>query len=701
MTRRASQIALALTLGLAAAGSPLRAQGAPAATSGELQVTLQTGGQEWVRRDGTVELVLSRWPAAGEGRLAVLLGPTDVTDLFAQRGSTLVYRPELLPLPPGQHEIVVYLVTPQGAWREIGRFPLRVLRPGGVETATLTPRLDLNLKGQLDEHHEPADNAPPRSTYQDGTSQLDLQATATRGGWTIAPAINVMGVTYRPEALRYSLEGDDAPQVDLSSYGLRLSRGRGWVHLGHLTYGDHKYLVTGFNSRGAELYAPLGKAVDVTLTAANGTQIVGWDNPLGLEEQHHRIYSGKLGFELLPSRAGALRVEATYLDGSVLPQFGFNSRDVNDAEESDGWGARLLGSNASQRLRFEGGYASSTFTNPESRDPQLTAGLDVVPVRPERRDARYGSLTLGLLQKTWQSGKSANVNLTVRHDRVEPLFRTVATYVQADRQEDAGELQANLGPLAIQGSYTRNRDNLDGIPTILTTKTRRSAANLALPLAQLGKGDKPRPWLPQLTYTFDRTHQFGEGVPPDSGFSASHVPDQVSLQQSVGVDWQGSRWRFGWRTNLSDQDNRQIGRERADLYGRAHMVTLGFTPWQPLDVTLDGGFERNESEELQRVDETRRLGLNLLWRITERMTVTAIGSRTRRSDEPRTQEGEDWSADVQWAWRFEKRREQHGWSGQIFLRWYDQESDAFDRVFFFDTHREGWTLTSGVNFSLF
>jgi hypothetical protein len=683
-----------------AASAPLSAPSAaaaPEAPAPAFQIALSTGGHEWVRRDGTVEIKLDRWPTAGEGRLAVLLGPTDVTDLFQQRGAdTLAYRPELLPLPPGEHEVVVFLVPPQGAWRELGRFPLRVLRAGGLQRASLARRLDLTAKAQLDQRHRPADSAPPRGNYQDGSLQIDVQASVARGGWQLDPTLNVVGVTHRPEALRFASQGDGAPPVDLSAYGLRLSRGRGYAHLGHLSFGEHKLLVSGMSSRGLQLVAPLGRQLDVSLAAVHGTQMVGWDNPLGIEEEHHRILAGRIGFELVPARAGALRVEAAYLDGSVLPQFGFNARQVNDAETSDGWGLRLLGASAAQRLRFEGGWATSTFDNPAAFDPQLAGDLEVVAVEPESRDGHYGSLTLGLLRKSWASGRSAALDLTLRHDRVEPLYRTVAAFVQADRQEDAGELQLTVGPLAISASHARSRDNLDGVPSILTTRTRRNAGNLALPLGQLGAPGTQRAWLPLLTLSLDRTHQFGDGVPPDSGFAASHVPDQVSVQGSLGLDWSGERWRFGYRHNRSDQDNRQPGRERADLRAEAHQLTLAFTPLAAFDLGFDLGHEESESVEQQRRERTRRYGLNTLWRITERMTLAANASQSERHDEPRTGESEDWSADVQWAWRFER----DGMSGQLYLRWYDQESSAFDRLFGFATERAGWTLTTGVNFGL-
>ena len=104
----------------------------------------------------------------------------DRTELFRRTDKGLAYRPELMPLPVGESEIVVYLVSPAGEWRELGRLPLRVLRPGGVESASVTPRLDLGVKAQIAEEHSPPENRPPRDNYEDLTFQLDLQSSATR-----------------------------------------------------------------------------------------------------------------------------------------------------------------------------------------------------------------------------------------------------------------------------------------------------------------------------------------------------------------------------------------------------------------------------------------------------------------------------------------------------------------------------------------
>ncbi len=666
----------------------------------DIGIQLFTGGQEWVRRDGTVELLFTRWPAVEEGQLAVVVGNMDRTELFRRTERGLAYRPELMPLPVGQNEIAVYLVGPGGEWRELGRLPLRVLRPGGIEAASVTPRLDLGVKAQVAEDHSPPENRPPREDFEDLTFQLDIQSSAQRGGWTLEPKMNVVGSSFQQEALRFGSEGENAPQADLSAYGVGLARGGTSLQLGHLSYGEHRLLMQGFATRGLQLTLPLGNRTRFALVAANGSQVVGWDNILGLQESEHRLYTGTLGVELL-ARPGGLRVEGSYLDGKLQPLFGFNQGVVNDSEEARGWGARVLAASPSQRLRLEAGYARTRFVNPE--DPALSQGSSLVPVVEEERAARYADLTLGLLQRSLGPRGTATVNLVLKHNYVEPLYRTVGAFVQADRDENAAELQATVGPAVVQVMTGRWEDNLDDIATVMTTRNRRQAANLAVPLGQVWtRAEGPRNWLPLLSYTLDRNHQEGLGVPPGSGLQPNHVPDQVASNQTAGLDWQAGSYRWGVRLGWSDQDNRQPGRERADFETTTQTLTAGGTLGAPLDLGIELTRERADNLELATQRTNLRYGLNLTWRIVERLAFTSIVSRSAAEDRDHTSESNAWNADLQLAWAFERRRgERHGTSGQIFLRWLDQSADSFDRTFGSATDTELRTLNAGLTVSLF
>jgi hypothetical protein len=673
---------------------------AGAAHGQDIAISLFTGGQEWVRRDGSVELVFTRWPAIEEGQIAVVVGNMDRTELFRRTERGLAYRPELMPLPVGQSEIAVYLVGPRGDWRELGRLPLRVLRPGGVESASLTPRLDLGVKAQIAEEHSPPENRPPRENFEDLTFQLDLQSSAARSGWTLEPRFNVVGSSFEQEALRYSSEGEEAPRADLSAYGVRLSHGRASVQLGHLSYGENRLLMQGFATRGLQLTLPLGARASVALVAANGSQIVGWDNILGFQESEHRVLTGTVGVEML-ARPGGLRLEGSYLDGKLQPLFSFNQSFVNDSEHAQGWGGRILAATPAQRFRLEGGYARTSFENPD--DPTLSQGATLVPVAEEERDARYLELHFGLLQRSLGERGTATVNLSLKHNRVEPLYRTVGAYVQADRDETSAELQTLVGPAALSLAAGRWQDNLDDLSAVITTRNERQGANLALPLGQIWPRDTgPRNWLPVASYTLDRNHQRGLGIPPGSGLRPDHIADQVSLNQAAGLDWQAGSYRLGLRFGWSDQDNRQLGRERADFETATQALTAGGTLWKPLDLGVELARERSENLEQDTTRTQLRYGLNMTWRIVGRLAFTSIVSLSDAEDGAHTSESNAWNADLQLSWGFEHRRgERHGFSGQLFLRGLELAADSFDRTFGFATDTEQRTLNAGLTLSLF
>ncbi|MCI0416211.1 hypothetical protein L0222_25840 [bacterium] len=665
----------------------------------EISLTANFLAKGWISRNETLELQMSRPLNPSDGRLAVFIGTTDMTNLFETNGTSLKYIPQILPLPAGEKEVIVYRVTSEQQWIEVGRFPIKVLTRGGFEKATFTPKIDLNNKGQLDENHDPATNAPPRSTYQDFGMQSNFQSEFVRGDFTLTGQANVIGTSYENEALRFATEGKDAPLIDLSSYVISLQKGPAGISLGHVSFGSNPHLINSFSSRGISGIYRFGKAADLSMAAINGTSIVGWDNFVGLNSRKHQILSATFGLELNRSRPGGFRVEASILDGSVLPLTNFNQNVVNDAEESRGAALRVQFSDASQRLRLEGGYTRSKFINPN--DPLLSQGVNLVPVREEDKDARYLDLSYGILQnKVLKGSKTANFTLTYRHERAEPFFKSVAAFVQADRMQNVFEVQGTFADISIQINHSRSQDNLDDVPSILKTLTRGNTISLGFPLQTLfgGPGGQgPNPWWPAVTYAYNRTHQFGDSLPVNSDFAVTHVPDQISGNHSASADWQLTRWRFGYRLGQSSHDNRQTGRENADLRNLIHTFTLGLNPKTRLSMNFDVNLERAKNNESGRLDLTRRFGLNLNWQATDRFAVSSILNTTRAHDEADTSKNKSYGINLETSYRFGIFKASQG---QLYLRYANQVGETNDQIFGINQRLEGWTITSGVNFSL-
>src|SRR5262249_24204522 len=115
-----SPVSLVL-LGLTAAVAVALPSATPAVTSSGQEsniqaLTVQAGfaDKRLIAPDEPIELTVNRQLAQGEGRLAVVVGATDLTDLFVLSARSLKYSAgKSFPLPLGATELAVYLVAPR------------------------------------------------------------------------------------------------------------------------------------------------------------------------------------------------------------------------------------------------------------------------------------------------------------------------------------------------------------------------------------------------------------------------------------------------------------------------------------------------------------------------------------------------------------------------------------------------------------
>jgi hypothetical protein len=149
-----------------------------------------------------INLNLNRPLEPAEGRLAVFIGSTDMTALFTSTPKGLSYAPKSLPLPTGENQMTIYLVSRNDEWKEIAQFTLHVSnnqpagatqnasqqntagkatqkKPNGIakrfgfDKFAVVPSLTLSLESQPAESHFPDSTRPDRPTYAD----FDLQGT--------------------------------------------------------------------------------------------------------------------------------------------------------------------------------------------------------------------------------------------------------------------------------------------------------------------------------------------------------------------------------------------------------------------------------------------------------------------------------------------------------------------------------------------
>jgi hypothetical protein len=438
----------------------------------------------------------------------------------------------------------------------------------------------------------------------------------------------------------------------------------------------------------------------VSLGALNGSSMVGWDNPLGVGRSGHRLIGSELTLELAPARPGLVRLDLAALNGSQLPQAGFSQGAIHDAEESRGGAVRFAAALPSQRARVEAGFTRTRFHNPV--DPTLSQGAELVPVRPVTRNAHYVDASIRLLQgSTFIPARPSDVTLNFRHERVEPLFRSVAMPgVRADLLQNVIELTGSIGAATIQASHTRAHDNLERIGTILGTQTRSSGASIGLPLAALfGSGSAA--WLPTVSYTMSRVHQFGDSVPQLGGFPVSFVPDQVSTNHVAVLQAQGRLWRVMLQLQRSGQDNRQPGRESADFDQSVNTLSFGLTPLPSIDVNVDLALENAHGRERDQDNMARRVGALLAWRAGLNSTLAAAVTATRITDEPRSNEQSiaDLRFELTQRLRVFGMRAQQP-PAQLFLRYARQFGEQL-LIGQPGAARHSWSLNTGLTITVF
>ena len=172
--------------------------------------------------------------------------------------------------------------------------------------------------------------------------------------------------------------------------------------------------------------------------------------------------------------------------------------------------------------------------------------------------------------------------MNFRHERVDPLFRSIGASTQADLFRNEAEFAGSYGELNFTAAHTRFNDNLAGIRTILRTNTRRAAFAINTPLQGLFSGvppTEPNPFLPRVGYTFERVQASADFIPIGGGFDQpGAIPDQANIVQSFTAEWQIKEIKLAYRLNHSLQDNRALGRERADLQNFTHNGTVGWSP---------------------------------------------------------------------------------------------------------------------------
>jgi hypothetical protein len=204
----------------------------------------------------------------------------------------------------------------------------------------------------------------------------------------------------------------------------------------------------------------------------------------------------------------------------------------------------------------------------------------------------------------------------------------------------------------------------------------------------------------------NRVHQFGAGIPVNSEFSASHVPDQVSNLHNGTAAWQLGRWKLQYRYNQTLQDNRQTGRERADFYGVSNTISIDVAARSNLDAGYEASTEHQTNRESAQTNRVRRAGGSITWRPTPLTTITGFASINVTRDDPLTTDvsNRDLRIELTRGFNLWRNPTVGGSRGQLFVRY--ANTSGINWAFpggsaFTVTDRAGWTINSGVSLRLY
>ncbi len=348
-------------------------------------------------------------------------------------------------------------------------------------------------------------------------------------------------------------------------------------------------------------------------------------------------------------------------------------------------------------------YAVSTYTNPE--DPVLSQGFEIVPVRETTDHAYLVDLAYDLLRDRMIGDNSAlNLTLGYLRGRTDPLYKALAAAPTPDTEFETWSLRGSAGLLSFQLEHLRSEDNLDSVASILKTKTKDTRFNLTYPFASAMDAGPDEIWWPQdVSYSLQRTHQYGANLPIGFDDPASQIPDQVDYIHAFNLTWAGEHWDFGYGLAFADQDNQQAGRANAGFRNLGHTFNLGLRPLDTLSLRFGYGHVKATDFEISLDRFNKGYTFDFDWTFAPDWILTGNYGYTNDDDNQDIEESDQISAQTQVSWRFRLPNPGEGspLPGQVFLRHVYLDNISSNREFEIDTRGGNWAIHSGLSLSLY
>ena len=635
-------------------------------------------------------------------QLRFLLNNNDVTSRFKQNKiSQFSYQVDGFPVPSGVNNLMVYRVI-DGQWLEIHSQEIKVLTGSGFETENWTVNGSVALDTQLDADYKGDAFKPEQSRFYVGNMQLSVGSQHTRKDLTLHTRANVVGVSKQENALQFSERGEQADKIDLSDYLVSVEKGKARFSAGHTSFGSNPLLVDNLANRGVHLGYQFNPVFDIAFTQQNGSAIVGWNNFFGQQNSQHRIAASTLGIEFFPNTPGKLRVEMSYVDAQVQAIDDFAVGQVSDVEKNQGWGLRIISQLWEGRVRFDGVFASSRFTNPNDNALLLDDEFELVSVKQTTEQAYQVDVDLDLIPQNQQGNRLFTVSLNLGQDKIDALYRVIAAGPSADQKIDRLGLRGDLASGQWQYAFTGTENNVDRIPSILTSNTKSHSLNYNIDLVNAFQSETSElnNYLPSLNVNLQKVHQKAMNKPDTerSDFNGdSHLPDQITKMLELSANWSFNTYTIGYNLSYSNQDNRQIGRQQADFSLINHSINQNFQMFDSLTLNLDLGRARNFDHENNTAFYNNNAALVMNYALSSDWRINLGTSLNKDYDNFGLSTSNaltlNIGLDYQWSLNLYGRDV----PGQWYLRYAKQRNKSQDNVFAFNTFAQDWNFTSGIS----
>lgn len=482
---------------------------------------------------------------------------------------------------------------------------------------------------------------PPGYRTTDIANDWRLAATAlaTKGQWRAGIDGEITGTDDDNKSLR-----PGGPKIDVA-------RGIGFVEyagpvlqtrgtLGDVDMAPGVGLVNqGFQSRGFTIDARLlNERIQLSGGNVFGRDIRGTERGVEAFDTDNRRTAANLIIRAIQSEMANLEVSGSFLD-VVRPtgqDFGFGN--TTDGEENTVGGGGFKFDTWNGRLRFSGEYAYSTYANPENLnfDNEFGGSADIGRTEDKAYNMRG---EVDVLQ-----GETYGASLYAFKEQVDPLFLSVQSGATPDRKTYEYGTTLNWDFVTFTASKNVFDNNVDDIPSILTTRQRTRSAALEFALDQFREPPPP----PEQPDQSEQQDGAAQPPPPEPGFNygiflpatislsvseaavealnaevvganssinGSEIPHQFTVTYTVAFGW---IWSFGDTSidfSRSKLDTRQAGRDTADT----RETSVGFSQSYRRDnwsTSIRLGLGKFENEEVTSASVDHRLEAGWTFDIT-------------------------------------------------------------------------------------